>query len=424
MAKKVFDIIPPRLMGKVETKVKKALGFSKGKRKTRKAKKFSLVWTIISICVLFLIAIGVFLYFSLASAKVEIWPKTETITFKDQILAKIDTAAISLTDKTIPALVITEEKELWQEFPATGSDEKGGKAKGIIRVYNKYTPSTPISLKTGTHFLSDSGKYFITDTKISIPAAKVSGGKVTPGYIDVAVTAEEAGDQYNISSSKFSVPKLAGSTYYYSIYAESLNAMTGGFASDVKIITTDDIANAKDATTKKLYEDLEAALREKVPAGYILLENGTDKEILEAVSLLKAGSEVDKFNYKAKAKITAVIFKESDLKDFAEQYTLSLTSKPQQILQSSFDLTYSPLSVDVAKGQVKIELDSTAKLFVIMDTDALVESFRGKTSSEISNIISSQFANDITSSKVEFWPFWVKKAPKDSGHIKLELKFE
>jgi hypothetical protein len=47
----------------------------------------------------------------------------------------------------------------------------------------------------------------------------------------------------------------------------------------------------------------------------------------------------------------------------------------------------------------------------------------GKTNSQISEIINSNLTDSVSRVKVNFWPFWVTKAPKIQKSIQIELKF-
>ena len=69
---------------------------------------------------------------------------------------------IDFENKVIPAQYIEVQQDGQQEFQATGSASNDGKAKGTITIYNKISPSSSFTLKIGTHFLSDSGKYFVS----------------------------------------------------------------------------------------------------------------------------------------------------------------------------------------------------------------------------------------------------------------------
>jgi len=53
------------------------------------------------------------------------------------------------------------------------------------------------------------------------------------------------GEDYNLSSATFSVPGLNGTEYYSSIWAETINSITGGLKSKVSVVSQKDIDNAK-----------------------------------------------------------------------------------------------------------------------------------------------------------------------------------
>jgi len=297
MAKKVYDIKPPKLTKKPEIHVKE-LKIEKTQRPRRKEiertetrhekPKFFSWGKIVMGAGAVVVIIAIYLFFKLPKANIEIWPKIETLSFEKTITADKSADSIDLSLNIIPAEYFQEEKSESQEFSATGNASNEGKATGTITIYNKYDPPTSVTLKIGTHFLSDSGKYFITMQKIIIPTGKKSGSKITPGSAQVKVEAVEGGEGYNIGAATFSVPKLSGTNYYYSIYAQSSSAMAGGYAGKVKKIIDDDISQAKDALTKKLKAESEASLRNSIPSDYVLLDDMISSEIVSASTQAKA----------------------------------------------------------------------------------------------------------------------------------------
>ena len=390
---------------------------------TQKERAFPLKELLIGSGILVLILFGI-LYFKLQKAEIEIWPKTEILSFNEQILVDDSVDSIDSSSKTIPAQYFEEEKDLWQEFLATGSASDGGKAEGTITIYNKYSPASSLTLKSGTHFLSDSGKYFITLQKVVIPAAKKENNKTVPGSIEVKVQATEAGEGYNIKPSKFSVPKLSGTSYYYSIYAESSEDMTGGFSGEVKKVTEEDIQKAKKDLTEKLLNDAKESLKNKIGPEYVLLDNAIFAKITESSSAVKAGAVVDKFNYQAKAKTTALVFKKSDLESLVKEYIGSNISDEKIFLDDSLTLNYSSETVDIEDKKTVLDLDFSVKAYKTIDKNDLILLFREKSESQIKETINSKMGDQVSQSKVSLWPFWTIKAPKDKNKIKIDLKFE
>ncbi|MBI1866213.1 MAG: hypothetical protein HY005_03000 [Candidatus Staskawiczbacteria bacterium] len=435
MAKKIFDILPPKIAHKVEHGVK---SLAKGEEKhsngrvnkkhskglgSHKRRRFPLREVLSVSCILFLILAGV-LYFKLQKVNVEIWPKTEILNFKEQVMADNSADTIDYGSKTIPAQYLNEEKDLWQEFSATGNASNDGKAEGLIVIYNSYSPASDITLKIGTHFLSDSGKYFITLQRVVVPAAKKQNNKTIPGSIEVKVQATDPGEEYNIKPAKFSVPKLVGTPYYYSIYAESSNAMTGGFSSTIKKVTEDDIKIAKNILQKNLLNNIQESLKGKISSEYILLDKSIFSEITESASAVKAGAVVDKFGYQAKARATALFFKKSDMENFIKEYINSNVSYQKTLLEDSLTVNYNPETIDIKDKKIVINLDFSVKTYQSVDKNDLIALFREKSSDEIKETINNRMGDSISRVKVNLWPFWTTKAPRDQNKIKIDLKFE
>ncbi len=427
MTQKIFDIIPPHLVSNIKEMVGIEPKHRKGKKeeKKRKTKTNSRSRGILLSLGVVILVVVIYLYFSLASVSVAIWPKTEELSFNDRVLAADGLTEVDFVNKQIPAQFITEEKELFQEFPATGSGTQSGKATGIITVYNKVSPAKSKSLIVGTRFISSSGKYFKAVSKITIPAAKTVSGKLVPGSVDVEVVAMEAGEEYNIGPDKFSVPGLAGTSSYYTIYGESKGKMTGGFKSTNKVVTDDDIQGAKDTLLDKVSGDIKTALEAKAKAdGLVLLDNALTKEVEEESASVKSGSEVDSFTYKVKIKTTALVFKESDIKEFAKNYITSNLTDGYNLLEKSLAVKYNTTAVDTKNGKINMDVDLSGNQYFSVNPNTLSLILPGKTTDQMTEAISNAYSQKVSQIKVNLWPFWVKTAPKNQNKIKIELNFE
>lgn len=427
MAKKIYDIIPPDLAHKVEDTIRELslVGNIKKKRKTspikkRKNEKRPPFLEIFIGGGILLVLLGIYFYNTLPKADIIISPVLEKVSFQEKIAIDASFDTINVPKKSIPARYLEIIKEGTEEFVATGSASNDGKATGSIKVYNKISPSAPLVLKVGTHFLSDSGKYFITLEKITIPAMQ---GK-SAGSVIVKVQAEQSGEAYNIGSSKFSVPKLSGTSYYYTIWGESTSNMVGGYSGKVKKVTQDDINGAKDLLTKKLLNDAEQALKSNILKEEVLLEGATRGEIIEANANLKENTIAESFHESAKVKFTALVFKKQDIEQFARDYVVSKLSDGKNFLETSLSLNYKLDLVDLQgkKGVVSATLDGST--YYRMDFNSLIDSSRMQSSGEIKSIIESSYGDKISKIEINLWPFWVKKAPKNVDRIKVDFNFE
>ena len=390
---------------------------------TRKKLNFSFKRALLVCCGIFVIMLSGYLYFSMQKAEISIWPKTESVSYNDKITAETTITAIDLENKKIPLELFKIEKDLWQDFPSTGTAQSSGKASGTIKIYNRLNPVSAFTLKSGTHFLSDSGKYFVTLEKVTIPAGTLKSGKVVPGSINVKVVAEEAGKDYNIEASKFSVPKLAGTNYYYSIDAESTSSMTGGYSSDVKQVSEADLINAKNQLSKKVVAEAEVDLRNKIPLEYVLFDNAISSTVTETFSPVKVGATVENFSYQVKVKATALAFKRQDIEKFAKD-SLSALAFQKSILEKSYKLDFISEPINLNSGVIILNSDFRALVYQPIDTNEFFSILMQKNETEVKDIITSRLSNQVERLYVTFWPFWTKKVPTNKDKINIELKFE
>jgi len=433
MPKKIYDIKPPKAAKEAKKDQKEFSGSVKNplvqmgaeKRQHRHKKESGQKWLPISIGVaVILLIFGVYLFIKLPKADILIWPKVDTLSFKQIITADKSVDLVDEAKAIVPAQYFEVSKTASQDFPATGNASNGGQATGIITVYNKFDPPTPLALKAGTHFMSDSGKLFVALQKFLVPAGKKSGSKITPGSVQVKIQAVEGGNSYNIAPSNFSIPGLKGTAYYYSIYAVSSQAMAGGFTGKVKKVTDDDIQGAKDVLVRKVADDAIKAVKSQVSDDYILLDNAVLYSTTKALTQIKAGTIADSFNYTATVKASCLAFKKSDLENFAKNYILSQLDNGKTLLNNSFKINYSADTVDVSGGKAALNLDFSSGTYQDIDKNSLALSLMGKNADQISQTISSTLGDQVSQVKINFWPFWVKSAPNNQKATIIELKFQ
>lgn len=390
---------------------------------TNQLKKKSPVKIIAFVCgVLLLVVVGYF-YFSLQKVNVQIWPTIETLTFKETIIADKSVQAVDEEKNLIPGKLFSEQKSLTQTFTATGKTSSSTKAEGTIKVYNKLTPASPISLKAGTHFLSDSGKYYVSLDKISIPAGKNVSGKFVPGSIDVKVVAEDVGDSYNAKSAKFSVPKLVGTAYYYSVYGEATN-ITGGSTGQANQVTFEDIQKAKEAISKDIINQLETNLKSKITEEYLFLETEIKKNVTDSSTSAKTGLVADNFDYQAKAEVKIMAFKKADVEKYAKDYILNKMAKEKVFLDNSLVVNYVAKKTDLDAGKMAFDLNFSGKTYHQINNSDLISLFREKNQQEIQDVISRNLGENVLKFKINFSPFWTMRAPSNPNKITLDLKFE
>jgi hypothetical protein len=271
--------------------------------------------------------------------------------------------------------------------------------------------------------MSDSGKLFVASQKIVIPAAQKSGGKITPGSVQVNIKAVQGGTDYNIAPANFSIPGLTGTPYYYSIYATSSSSMSGGYSGKVKKVTDDDIQGAKDVLTEKTTADAITALKSQISSEYILLDNTVLSDVVSASTLTKAETVAENFNYQVVVGASALAFKKTDLDQFAKDYIITQIPEGKVSLESSFKIDYSATKVDVSGGKITLNLSFSSGVYQDIDKNSVSLSILGKNANQIKETINNSLGNQISEIKVNFWPFWVSSAPNKQKAVNIKLKF-
>lgn len=378
------------------------------------------------------IGLGLLCHFVFVRASVNIWPETEFLGFTEEITIDINAKELNFAEKIIPGKYFEEIKNGRQEFSATEIFDKNEKAKGIIKVYNSFNPPRPLTLVSGTRFLSsDSEKYFVSLKKIYIPAGTMEGGKVVPAWVETEIIAMENGENYNIGPTKFSVPGLVSNAYYYTTWGESAQAITGGTSVKIKRVSQGDLDNAQKNLTEKLLREVKIDLEKHIPDDFIYFTESFSEEITKSSSLAPVGAEVNSFTYEADVKASALIVDKAVLEQFAEKFILSRSSlsapinedglfKNKKFLKESLQINYKVKSIDLKAGKIVLDLEFSGKIYPDIDQSILREAFQGKSLMEITVFLKNQ--PQITKSEVKFWPFWITKAPKDAKKIKIELK--
>lgn len=381
-------------------------------------------WLLVLI-LLVLVSVGGFCYFNLAKATINIWPKTEDVNATTKLTIDKGVSQPDFIAKVIPGETFEREKVVTDTVSATGKVGKEEKATGTIKIYNEYSASAQV-LVASTRFVSIDGKVFRTMTRVSIPGFTYDDkNKIVPGTVDVKVVADQAGADYNIDPSTFSIPGFAGSEKYTKFYGKSSQAMTGGTSQKVSQVTKEDLENAKIALSKRAKQESEDSLIEELKAQsetYLFSEDAIQTDIIETFSLATAGTQAETFSYQVKAKSQTIIFKKEDMGNFTKEFVLSQSVEGNKVSEKNTTVKITPETVNLSSGKIILSLDISAKTYSDFDSSKLKEGLKGKTATESKVLLE----DSLEASKVEvnLWPFWVRKVPDDIEKIEINLNVD
>lgn len=365
---------------------------------------------------------GIAAYLFVPKAKISVYFESETKGADMEVKADSNIAG-NQGNSVIPARIIEKEDSLAMSYGATGKKSSSTqKAKGTIVIYNEYSASEQPLVAT-TRFTAD-GKIFRLVKGVVVPGMAKIGDNNQPGAIEAEVIADEAGEEYNISPSRFTIPGFQGSPKYEKFYASSTKPMTGGGSDGdaMRIVSQSNIDGAKKATEEELLKRLVAQLRSELKTGENILDEAVSKDVLESYSLSKADSVADNFDYAAKIKIKAVVFQENDLKKLVSDKLREQGVEGGNINLDLIHIEYGQPAVDFNSGIINIKLYGKITVEPEIDLEKLKKEFLGKNMDQAKEIL--QKYPQIKKVEVDFWPKFVpEKIPAYEKRVEMEHRY-
>jgi hypothetical protein len=363
------------------------------------------------ICLLLLVLVLVF-----GRTKAKIVVRAETTPVDVVFDAKLD-ANIAQSDPSsnvLRALIQESKKTVSQTFQATGQQDLGTKASGQVNFSIKCSDVdvTPPTIPSGTG-VSSSGLTFMTNQAISLTTPSFIGGCKFTGT--GTVTAQNNGDQYNLSPRNFTV---AG----FSDVSASGAQMSGGTSRVVKVISQEDIDKAKgqinQQDTYAVKDELKKAFGR---TDIIILEDSFVSSFGEVTSEPAVNQEANegKLTMQANYSILAVI--KNDLGASIDSFVASqMTNKDQQrVYNNGLDnVRFEKQSVSGRTAMYKIS--TTGQYGPQFDLEAIKKELAGKKFGEMRSYI--QNLPGVKGSDINLSPFWARRAPDASRiHINLDV---
>lgn len=349
-------------------------------------------------------SIGALFYFS--SAKVEITPKTASAAVQSTFTATQSTG-------DLPFEIITADKVATQSVSGSGTRAVNTAASGSIAIYN--TQAKTQKLIANTRFATTAGLIFRIHSAVTVPA----GTPTKPGSVTATVYADQNGSTYNIPPSAFTLPGLAGTPQASQVYARSTGSMTGGASGTVPVVNAATENAAKNALVTALGPDLEASIKNQIPAGYILLPGAattTYRELAPAASATTGMVDI-----KEQGTITAVVFPNTALAKAIAGAVPALNYRGESLtLATTTNLTFStPNFPEPSTSSFSFTLTGTAPLVYSVDVSRIAAAIAGKTRSAAEVELSNY--PEVDRAIILLRPFWRQTFPEDPASISVTV---
>jgi len=290
------------------------------------------------------------------------------------------------------------------------------KSSGMITVYNNYSSSDQKLIKN-TRFESDKGLIYRIQESVSVPGyTKDSDDNVVPGELTVQVFADEAGEEYNIQSTTFTIPGFKGQEPYDFFSAETKDSISGGFDGVRKIITQDAIDSATKELTSSLTNKLIEEVNNQITEDFILVYDsnsftfGTvDQEDI---------SGKNESNLKLKGKIEAYIFNKILLSNKIAEESVPGYQSEENILISDFESLTLNL---IRNSEIEtLQINGNTDLVWQNNEEELKKSLSGTKKSELNSVLKNY--SGISKAESVIKPFWRTSFPDSADNIKIEIE--
>ncbi len=321
-------------------------------------------------------------------------------------------------EETLAGQAVSATNELSTTFAATGKKDVGTKAAGEMTIAN----STGVEQKliAGTRFAAPDGKIFRSGADVVVPAASLNsyGDKIN-GQASVHVTADAAGDAYNLGPAPYGIPALGNDR----IRATGAQ-MSGGTTKTVNIVSREDIDKARDGLLQKDKAAGVRALQEKVGKDKRLIEASVRQGPSSLQSSPAAGEEAGgSVQLTLKADYRGVAVSESELEALLKAQAMSALGGNKQVYDAGLkDAKFEAEGEADESGRQEFRLKTRVSGGPKINTSDIATQSKGKKYGEAMEIAGGQAG--VQRAEIAIQPTWARRMPKRDQNITVTLSVE
>ncbi len=373
----------------------------------------SLVFMVTGALVALVLGISLFI----SGATITIVPRSATLQLDDTFTAVKDGVG-----EVLPYEIVAISKEENGTLVSSGSTNVATKATGKVILYNAFS-ATAQKLLINTRLTATNGKIYMTDTAVAIPGYKKVGTKITPGAVEIAVTAQDAGSGGNTGLTDFTITGFKGTPKAKGFYGRGKTEMTGGAEGERFTATTEELATAQKALGATLQTTIIESLTHEIPEGYVLFPNSV--VITEDPTATSINSVTKDIPIKVKATAYAYIFNREKLTEKIAKTLLPDYDKEDVLRISNIDQIIFTGIAPVPKTPtdttpLTFKLSGTAKFIWDIDVEALKTAVVNTKKSAVLSYLTEN--RGVLRADVVVRPFWQNKLPKTTTHIEVIIK--
>ncbi|MCA9348817.1 hypothetical protein KC878_01590 [Candidatus Saccharibacteria bacterium] len=352
----------------------------------------------------------------LPSAKVVITTNAKNLPASVELTSTKETDTLDLEKKLIPASSEQNKQQYTEDFEATGEKNIGDKASGLMTISNCKKDDTTATIPAGTVFTSGSLNY-VSAVKVNLDSANFDGSqncKSNGGHVKtITVTAQKAGDQYNLSSRSYTIKGFSAEITAFG------GDMSGGSTDIATVVSQEDI----DSAVQRLYANKDdQAIRNQLSNtltsnGLIPVTDSFYAKEADPVSDVEIDEETAGGTVTLDVVYTMRGVRETDVLAFMLPELESMAGDLQVIESGVASALYKATRLD--SGEYKITVSTTGVAGLVLEKTAVFEEIKGRPADEAAAELRGR--EGITSVEVTSSPFWISSIPNKQDKVVIEI---
>ncbi len=369
------------------------------------------IWYVAAFAIIILVLALTYVF---AGAEVTVTPRQGTVELTGPLVAE----KVSRTGLTFQMMVVEDVASV--QVASTGETFVEKKATGTVRLFNNNSTS-PQKLLIDTRLTDASGKIYKTKTATTVPGQKMSGGKLVPGTVDVAVYADEAGESYNVGKDvELKIFGFKGGPKYNTIYAKTTTEISGGFKGQSSNISDEELKSKTEILKGDLIKSLSEKARAQLPESFVFYEKSSLVDFDEPV--VETATDGATATIKIAATMNAVIFKESELTKALVSGVVSDEDREKVRVSNIRDLNIeldpaTAIGDPATMESIKITISDKINVVWDIDEEGLTNALVGIRRKDFESKM-IHFKN-IDKAELDLKPFWKSRLPEKARAIRI-----
>ena len=336
---------------------------------------------------------------------------------EDNIKIDIDTnsSKVSVSDKTIPGNLVTEEDTGERTKSTTGTKLVGERAKGTVKILNG--TENDINLAAGTAITSSGGLKYSIVSAVSIVAAVST---TEPGSATAEVVASDIGDGFNLAGDeKFKVSNYPKAD----VEAVSTSAFTGGSSREINAVSKEDQEALEEELLSELTDKVKTKLQNKLPSDKYLADGSVMVDVKNSTFSAKVGDEATTLKLTMDVEASALTIDKKTFFDFAKELLKERVPSGYVLKDEQIGAKFEVDSED--EGVYVMDTILEANLLPDVNTEELAKKIKGRTKQSATEYFSTipGFRNANIRISVSF-PDKIQRLPHVEKNIDIELSAE